>query len=700
MKKIFFIISCILLSTALLVALLPRQQKSTFDYEVGQPWKYAPLIASFDFPIYKSEEHIRAASDSAMRAFQPFFDRSEEVGLNQAEALRRDAASGKFARVPASYIAHAASLLDEVYEAGILTPEQYNALRSDSVKRVRIVSEQQATSVGFDELRSTRSAYEYMMTADTLNYRRDVMTLLDLNHYLTANLTADEAKTATARKELMRDVSTTDGMVLTGQRIIDRGDIVTPSHKQILDSFLREDASQQSTGTHRWRQIAGQALFILLAMCIFPLYLRMFRRDYMDSIHKLLLIFVGIVAFPVLTYLMVRYNYFSVYVVPYAMVPLFVRIFFDSRTATMTLILQLVLCSFGLRIPYEFVVVELFMGLIAIYSIKELTERAQILRIAVLTAFGGIVVQMAYDLSQGIDLTTADLSRYSYLTLSGFLLLFAYPLMYLIERVFGFTSSVTLVELTNINNPLIRKLSKVAQGTFNHSMQVGNLAAEVADKIGGRPQLARTAALYHDIGKMLNPAFFTENQSGVNPHDELTEKDGLSPEEQSARIIINHVTEGVRLAEKYHLPRQLRDFITTHHGRGHVKYFYIQWKNNHPGQEPPEEAFTYPGPNPSTKEQAILMMCDAVEASSRSLKEYTEESITTLVNNIIDSQEREGYFRECDITYRDIADAKRVLIDSLKNIYHTRIAYPDLKTADASNASPLFTSLLGGLRKR
>ena len=260
--------------------------------------------------------------------------------------------------------------------------------------------------------------------------------------------------------------------------------------------------------------------------------------------------------------------------------------------------------------------------------------------------------------------------------LNGVLLLFAYPLMFLVEKAFGFTSSVTLIELSNTNHPLLRMMSKEAQGTFVHSMQVANLAAEVADKIGAKPQLARTGALYHDIGKTLNPAFFTENQNGKNPHDELSE-------ERSAQIIISHVTEGLKLADKNHLPKVIRDFISTHHGRSKVKYFYIQWKNKHPNEEPDPKMFTYPGPNPFTREQAILMMCDAVEATSRSLKEFSEESIKELVDRIVDGQMAEGYFKECPITFRDIADAKRVLVESLKTIYHTRIAYPELNSHPA-----------------
>ena len=318
-------------------------------------------------------------------------------------------------------------------------------------------------------------------------------------------------------------------------------------------------------------------------------------------------------------------------------------------------------------------------GATVIYALRDLSERSQLLRVVFTVVVTSSIIMLGYDLSQGIDFMHLDRSMYIYNVVNGVLLLFAYPLLYLIEKLFGFTSSVTLVELSNTNHPILRRMSKLAQGTFVHSLQVANLATEVADKIGAKIQLVRTGALYHDIGKTLNPAFFTENQTGVNPHDELSE-------ERSAQIIINHVTDGLKLAEKYHLPKVIRDFISTHHGRSQVKYFYIQWTNKHQGEEPDPALFTYPGPNPFTREQAILMMCDAVEASSRSLKEYTEESIKELVDRIVDGQVQAGYFRECPITFRDIADAKRVMAESLKTIYHTRIAYPELNSKPTPQA--------------
>jgi putative nucleotidyltransferase with HDIG domain len=283
-----------------------------------------------------------------------------------------------------------------------------------------------------------------------------------------------------------------------------------------------------------------------------------------------------------------------------------------------------------------------------------------------------IAVNLSFDWMRTDSLSQIDYSTYNYLIVNGIALLFAYPLLYLIEKTFGFTSDITLIELSNTNNPLLRQMSEIAPGTFNHSIQVANLAGEIANKIGAEAQLVRTGALYHDIGKLANPIYFTENQSGINPHEMLTEI-------ESAQMIISHVTEGQKMADKYNLPKEIRDFISTHHGQGKAKFFYIKYHNEHPDEPVDDLLFTYPGPNPFTREQAILMMADTVEAASRSMNEYTEQAIRDLVNRLIDTQVSEGYFKECPITFRDIQYAKTVLIEKLKTIYHTRISYPSEK---------------------
>jgi hypothetical protein len=329
----------------------------------------------------------------------------------------------------------------------------------------------------------------------------------------------------------------------------------------------------------------------------------------------------------------------------------------------------MIISSF-LREPYEFLILQFATGMVAIQTLRELSQRSQIIKTAAVITLTYCVIHASFMLIQN-DEIRFDRSIYIYMMVNGILLLFTYPLLYVFEKVFGFVSDVTLVELSNISNPLLQRMSEIAPGTFQHSMQVANLSAEVAKKIGARSQLVRTGALYHDIGKLERPVFFTENQKGISPHKHLTP-------ERSAEVIISHVTNGLSLAEKNNLPEPIKRFILTHHGLGKTKYFYITWKNEHPGEEPEQSLFTYPGPNPSTKEEAILMMADSVEAASRSLTEYTEESISNLVDKIIDGQMQEKFFSNCDITFKDIATAKEVFKEKLKIVYHTRISYPEL----------------------
>lgn len=679
LKGAFTLIGTVIVVVLLLVYFLPRETKFGYEYEQGRPWRYNSLIATFDFPVYKTPDEVKAERDSALSQFQPFYTEDVQIAQRQIAAFETAWRAGRFGDVPAHCLNHVDKMLRGVYEAGMVPSADLSQMAKERTPGVRVVEGTEAVTRPITELYSTRSAYEYIVYADTINFPRELLARCNINEYLSPNLSIDSAKTSAVREDLLAAVSPASGMVQSGQRIIDRGEIISAEQYKILQSFERETVRRNDPSKGMWQVVTGQVTFVLCVIVAFVFYLRLFRREYLRSPHSILLLSSLVAIFPLITYAMVDQKFLNVYMVPYAMVPIFVRIFMDSRTAFMTMVCSVILSSLALHSNYEFVIVQFMSGMTAIYALRDLTERSQLLRVALAVFVTSSAIMLGYDLSQGIEFSHLDRSMYVYNAVNGVLLLFAYPLLYMIEKLFGFTSSVTLVELSNTNNSVLRRMSKVAQGTFVHSLQVANLAAEVADKIGAKPQLVRTGALYHDIGKMLNPAFFTENQTGVNPHDELTE-------ERSAQIIISHVTEGLKLADKYHLPKVIRDFISTHHGRSQVKYFYIQWKNKHQGEEPDAKLFTYPGPNPFTREQAILMMCDAVEASSRSLKEYTEESIKELVNRIIDGQVQAGYFRECPITFRDIADAKRVLAESLKTIYHTRIAYPELNAKPAEPA--------------
>lgn len=683
-RRSFLTVACTLLvSVVTLIYFLPRESKFGYVYELNKPWHYPQLIASYDFVIYKTDDEVKRERDSVVRQFVPYYRVDSLVAEKQIAALRKDFYAGKFRGVPVYYLPRLVENLRQIYARGILDVSDYEGFLKGDSHVLRLIRGQEATTGEVENFFTIRTAYDYLLNRDKGALSQESLRGCNLNDYLAVNVKNDTAKNRLELQSELSQVSDNIGMVQSGQLVIDRGQIVNAEHVRILNSLKKESEQRMDPSRGYWFIFAGQVIFVILLISLLFTYLKLFRRDYFSSPHSVLLLFSFVTVFPVITYLMMAHHFYSVYLVPYALIPIFVRIFMDSRTSFMAVVTSSLLSALSLHSPFEFVLWQIVTGATVIYSLRELTERSQLLRTVLAVVVVGLVISIGYDLSQGLNGDAFDRSRIVYMIIGGILLLFAYPLMYFVEKLFGFTSSVTLVELTNTNNPILRKMSKVAQGTFNHSMQVSNLAAEVADKIGAKAQLARTGALYHDIGKVLNPAFFTENQSGVNPHDTISE-------ERSAQIIINHVTDGLRLAEKYHLPQVIKEFIRTHHGTGLVKYFYIQYCNKHVGETVDEDAFRYPGPNPQTREQAVVMMCDSVEAASRSLKEYTEESITQLVNRIVDSQLAEGHFKECPITFRDIADAKRTLIDSLKTIYHTRISYPEVKKpTDLAHNSPL-----------
>ena len=657
-------------STLCLLLALPRDSKAGYDYEVGKPWNYAPLIADFEFPIYKSAEQLAAERDSALRTFYPYYNSHEAVAQQQVRNFAADRAAGHFAGVPDAYITYAMRTLQGVYAAGVISSESMSRLTASGTCGVRVVNGTNAVTRDLGTIFSPRTAYEHIM--DDEHYSRDLLSRLNLHKYLEANLVYDSIKTQQGKAELLSGISGSTGLVLRGERIIDRGERVNLRQKAILDSLRRESERRKEDVDNERIILFGRFGLIAAFMALLVIYLRMFRRDLYQSPHTVYLIFSVVTIFPLLTYLLCTYKFFSVYIIPFAMLPIVLRVFTDTRTAFMSHLTMVLLASLPLHMHYQFILSQLIAGLVGIYCIKDLTERSQIFLTSLIVTFCTIVFGVMFELSEGGSLIGADRSWFRDIVISGVALLFTYPLLYLIEQAFGFTSSVTLIELNNTNSPIIRRLAKEAQGTFIHSIQVGNLAAEVAARIGAKVQLVRTGALYHDIGKLTNPGFFTENQAGYNPHDKLTE-------EESAQIIISHVTKGVELADKHRLPKVIKDFILTHHGASMVRYFYVQAVNKYGEENVDKAKFTYPGPNPFTREQAILMMSDAVEASSRSLKEYTTEAITELVNRIIDGQVANGAFVNCPITFRDISEAKQTFIDSLQVIYHTRVSYPEIK---------------------
>ncbi|MCR4582020.1 MAG: HDIG domain-containing protein [Prevotella sp.] len=656
---------------AVIVWALPRDSHVAFSVEKGRPWTYADLQAPFDFPIYKSEEVVKLERDSIMKLYEPYYKYNKDVENNLLRQFSKDYKDGIPGLDEASFDLIVQRLHD-IYRKGVMSNSEYADLRKDTMRTIRIIDGRNAVSMQITAVLGTIGAYEQLFNEPRLATHREILRKCNLNDYISPNLVYDEERSQQSLDELQSSIPLASGIAQRGQKIIDRGEIVDAKKYAIITSFQRELERQESNNQQMSLTIMGKILYVFILITLFTAYLTLFRRDYFENSRATAMLFVLIVLFVVAASVLVSHSMLHVYIIPFAMVPIFIRVFMDSRTAFMTHVTMLLLCACVLQHPLEFLAVELVAGIVAICSLRELSSRSQLFWTAMLVTASAAATHIALIWIREENMAQITYNEINYLVINGLLLFCSYPLLYLIEKAFGFTSNITLIELSDMNKELLRKMSEVAPGTFNHSIQVANLAGEIARKIGAKSQLVRTGALYHDIGKIQNPIYFTENQNRVNPHKSMTYID-------SAQMIISHVTEGLKLADKYNLPQVIKDFITTHHGLGKAKYFYIQQKNAHPDEPLDDLLFTYPGPNPFTKEQAILMMADSVEAASRSLPDYTEKSIRELVNKLIDGQVAEGYFRECPITFRDIAYTKTVLIEKLKNIYHTRISYPELK---------------------
>lgn len=674
-KSLFYRI--IIAVTALLIVCLymPRDERSIFQFELNKPWRYSQLIATFDFPIYKSDATIQKEQDSILQHYEPYFAVDLTVGTEQIEKFKTDIGGQKPAIIPANYLSYAVNKLEQIYAQGVMNMEDFDLMHDENISAIRAYAQNESKELLMDGVFSHKTAYEYLMDLgeDSLHYDRRLLRKCNLNDYIVPNLTFDKTKSETLKKDLLSSISYSYNMVQSGTKIIDKGEIVNQGKFEILTSLEKEFAKRNTSKTQSHIMLLGQLSYVLIIVICLSLYFGQFRRDYLANTRHILFIASMPMIYPLLTAFLIKHNLFNVYIIPFAIAPIFIRVFMDSRTAFVTHVATVLISAVSLKYPYEFIATQLVAGMVAIYTLKELSQRSQLIRSTFYITLASLVFYLSMELIHERDISLLGYSTYLYIIANGVLLLFAYPLLFLFEKIFGFTSNVTLIELSNTNNELLKRVSEVAPGTFQHSMQVANLATAVADKIGAKALLVRTGALYHDVGKTNTPTYFTENQNNFNPHDRISN-------EQSAAIVINHVKDGLKLADKYNLPQVIKDFISTHHGQGKTKYFLISYKNQHPDAPVDESLFTYPGPNPFTLEQAILMMADSVEAASRSLNEYTEESISGLVDKIIDCQVAEGFFKDCPITFHNIATAKEVLKDKLKTIYHTRISYPELKT--------------------
>ena len=665
-------------ATAILLLLLPKADHQSYSFEQGQPWKYPLLTADFDMPIMRDSASATRMRDSIDQNFIPFVKRDNGAAKGAVERFR----TGMQGKVSPTELNILSSLLTEVYADGILPADVYAKVRKMKTPHVRVASTAPdggniVVNSDAEKMLSPAKAYEYVDSAwaARVGAKRGELpagVARALNICLQPDVTVDSVADNKFRSQEYLNVTGALGVIKKGQRIVDRGEIVTAQIYTNLVTY-QEMLEKQNDGTqtHTYYYM-GQALYILLFFSAMYLFLALYRDRFFKSLRKMSFLMVFITLFTVFAIIMFEFVPNGLYLVPFAAVPVIVLVFFDSRTAIISLIVTVMLSALVATYQFQFIVMELLAGLFATYSIRQLSKRSQLLRTA-LVSFGSYVVSYFALLL----LTDGDLSDFSwrilaYMGINAVILSFAYVLIFLIEKCFGFTSTVTLVELSDINNPVLRRLAEEAPGTFQHSMQVSSLAAEAARAIGANATLVRTGALYHDIGKLESPIFFTENQHGINPHT------GLNPE-TSAQKIISHVPAGVAIASKAKLPSVIKDFIREHHGRSLARYFYNTAVNEANGAPVDPAKFRYPGPDPQSKETAILMMADSVEAASRSLKDYSPQAIDALVDKIVDQQVADGRFREAPISFRDVETVKDTFKKRLATIYHSRIAYPEIK---------------------
>lgn len=663
----------IVLALLVLLIHLAPQETSSFKYyfEVGKPWGYELVTAEFDFPIYKTEAQLKQEEAEVMRDFSPYYMLDESVAGEQVSRLFHNV-NGLVTETSYDTIV---ALMRRVYANGIINATEKEQWQKQLSSQVSLIDEaRQATLIPLDKLPTPRQAYAEILSAATLTTQGNIKRL-NASLYIVPNLVYDTLLSEQRRSDLINSISPTEGMVQKGEKIIDRGEVVTPELYQILTSLSRAYTEKDMHYKNVYSMTAEAVLMLyLLAMII--VYLLVFRPNVYNQSRNVLFFALLIAIEACLTYAILSYTSLSVYVVPYIWVPVLIRVFYDSRTALYMHIVTVLLISLIVPAPYEFVLIQLGVGMVAIGSLKDISQRSQLGRTAIYVVIAYSLLYTAQCLAAAGDWHQINRWMYVYFLINGLLVVAVYGLVFVIERLFGFVSSITLVELTNVNSSLMLEFAEKAPGTFQHSLQVSTLATEAAKRIGADALLVRTGALYHDIGKLANPQYFTENQqNGVNPLSEMSC-------EQAAQAVIAHVTDGVRLAEKNNLPKVIVNFILTHHGTSKVRYFYNTWINEHPGEKVDDALFSYPGPRPTTKETSILMMADAVEARSRSLEEFTPNAISEMVEQMVEAQIADGQFRLSPLTLKDIEDIKQVFKEKLLSMNHHRVVYPELKTED------------------
>lgn len=666
-----------ILAIGIIVVLLPSDLQYKYQYTEGKPWQYDLLTATFDFPIYKTEVEISNQRNDIIKTHKPYYVLDTSLKSKQIAFLELIVqslfAKDTISPISTHVISELKKSLINLYDTGILTSQDQSALLAKEAKYIVIMQNNLGQTRRVEDIITEKEAIRLFLKDASRILPESTLNKLPINELIIGNLVYDAETTKKIKNDELNNLSLTSGQIQAGERIIDRGEIVTYEKQKILDS-LKKQFHQEERKSNNNTILLGEILIVSCLILLFYLYARLFRKKFFISKRFVSVTLLFIIGFTIATSIIVQHaNPKWVYIIPYSLLPIVLSTFFDTRTGLFAHVITVLLSSFMVPLPFEFVLLQITTGMVAIYSLKDLAQRSQLVQSAIIIVISYCLIYFGYGITIDGDITRINWTMFIYFFVNGVLLLFAYPLIYILEKMFGYISNVTLIELANTNNKVLRNLSELAPGTFQHSMQVSNLASEIAIKVGANPLLARTGAMYHDIGKMKNPAFFTENQNkGNNPHQQLSFED-------SARIIIQHVEDGVQIAKDANIPNCIIEFIQTHHGTNKVRFFYNSYRLQFPEKEIDDSIFTYPGPNPSTKETAIVMLCDAVEAASRSLPEYTDEAIDGLVEKIITSLLQEGSLNEAPLTMQHISLTKLILKEKLKNIYHTRISYPELQ---------------------
>ena len=634
---------------------MPKGKTINYDFKINAPWTYEQLVAEFDFDIRKSNAECEEELDSIYRNSTPIFEKLSVANQSEMKVI--------YALFTADY-----SEINRLYREEHIIDDA-DTIHLPNGRRQRVIVYEEGA-----QLAREPETINFITLTEAKQKIREASLDPEVAENIKPNYRCDIEATQKRLAEEQK-IDYIAGHIKKGEVIVSNNEIVSKDTERAINSYLTEKNKREKVKTEEnWFYILlGQSVFIVICLILLLAYLALYKREILNNTNKFIFTVIAATVFPVIVGIMMEHGEFSVFILPFTIVPITLCLFIDHNTAFVTSTISLAMCSVMVATPYEFLLVQLIAGCSAILSLRDLSSRSQMFKCVTITFLTYSAIYLCYEMIVSGGFSTIKSMMYIYFVISTVLTLLVYPLMFIIERTFGFISSITLIELSNLNSPLLQRMSQEVPGTFQHSMQVGNLAAEAAIAIGGNPLEARTGALYHDIGKLENPIYFTENQSGgISPHKRLTPI-------ESAQVIIKHVTNGLAIAERENLPKKIREFIATHHGISKTGYFYITYKNEHPDEVIDEKLFTYPGPRPFTKEQAVLMMADCVEAASHSIKDYTEENICKLVDNIIDAKFREGELMMAPLTFQDIFTIKEVFKKRLMAIYHTRISYPSEK---------------------